>query len=242
MRLIDVSHPLHGGMTTVPGLPRVSVEPWTEMAAGDPFDTSKVIMSSHAGTHVDAPAHAIPGGRTIDELELERFCGPAVVVAVSRGVGEEITVQDILDSGPPPEAGDMLLLSTGWDSRFFHPEYHQHPSLDPAVAEWAVELGLSIVGTDTLSPDRPVNRARKDSDFPVHKILLGEEVLIIENLRGLASAVDRRVLAYAFPVLVRGGDAGAVRVVLDLDVPPRDKMQDDRNETLEVPDRGSAHE
>ena len=74
---------------------------------------------------------------------------------------------------------------------------------------------MTLLALDIVTPDLPHRRRDETFDYPVHKILLGNEVLIAENLADLSAVSGRRVLAHAFPLIVRGGDAGHVRIVLD---------------------------
>lgn len=215
MRLIDVSHALFSDMPGIPSLPPVAVTPLTSLAEGSPLAVSQLTLASHSGTHIDAPAHAVAGGATIDEIPPERFIGPGVVTQVDCGPDDEVTVDQILASGPAPQRGDMLLIATGWDAHF-HDSYHRHPSLHPDVGDWAVEIGLNLVGVDTLTPDLAVSRRPEGFTFPLHRTLLGNDVLIAENLRGLLQAAGQRVTVHALPLAVRGCDAGPARIVLEL--------------------------
>jgi kynurenine formamidase len=214
--LLDVSHPLTTGMPIVSPLPDVRVEPLLSIKDGKPLNISLLTFASHAGTHIDAPSHAVEGAATIDEIPVERFCGPAVVAAVAATVDRPVTVRDILDSAPAPRPGDMVFVSTGWDERYGTPDYFDHPALAEEVGDWAVEQRLSMIGTDTLTPEVPVARRPAGFAFPLHRRMLGNDVLIAENLRGLRPAAGRRVMAYAFPIRIARGDAGPARVVLDL--------------------------
>jgi kynurenine formamidase len=214
-RIIDVSHALWAGMPRIPVLPEVEVCPVTAIEAGDPLNISMLHVATHAGTHIDAPSHAIAGARTIDEIPPERFIGSGVVVGVRRGAGEEIGVDDVLAGGPRPNRGDMVLLATGWDAKFESEAYHDHPALAPALARWLVEEGVTLVGIDCITVDLPTRRRGAGFDFPVHRTLLGAEVLIAENLRGLAPLAGARVRVYAAPIAVRGGDGGHVRMLVE---------------------------
>ena len=218
--LLDVSHRLSTGMPVVAPLPEVRVEPFLRLADGKPLNISMLTFASHAGTHIDAPAHAFEGAATIDQIPVERFRAPAVVAAVHASVHRRVTVADILEAAPAPRRGDMLFISTGWDEEYGTPGYFDHPALDEEVGDWAVQEGLSMVGTDTLTPELPVARRPAGFAFPLHRTLLGNDVLIAENLRGLRPASGQRVMAYAFPVLIEAGDAGPARVVLDTDGVP----------------------
>ncbi|GFG52687.1 cyclase family protein [Mycolicibacterium agri] len=212
--LLDVSQPLHTGMPKAAPLSDVRVEPVLRIKDGDALDTSELSMPSHAGTHVDAPSHAIDGGATIDEIPTDRFLGPAVVSAVRCEPGEVIGISHVLDGGPEPTAGDMLFLDTGWGARFFDDSYYDHPSLEPELAQWLVDKGVKLLAVDMITPDLAHARRSEGFDYPVHKILLGNDVLIAENLSDMSAFAGRRVFAYAFPLIVRGGDAGHARIVL----------------------------
>jgi kynurenine formamidase len=214
-KLVDVSHAIWTGMPRIPVLPEVEVCPVTQIADGKPLNISMLHLATHAGTHIDAPSHALAGARTIDEIPVEKFIGPGVVIGVQRGAGDEITVADVLAGGQRPRRGDMVLLSTGWDEKFASEDYHDHPALAPELARWLVEEGVTLVGVDCITVDLPTGRRGPGFDFPVHRTLLGAEVLIAENLRGLAPLVGTRVQVYGQPIAVRGGDAGHVRMLVE---------------------------
>ncbi|NEK58247.1 cyclase family protein [Geodermatophilus sabuli] len=212
-KLIDLSHAISAGMTRYPLQPDVEIE-----VLGSRLRAHVLHVGSHVGTHIDAPVHAIDGGRRMADLPLERFWGTAVVSSVSRGPGEVITLQDVLDGGPAAEPGEALLLHTGWDEHFADAEaYEDHPWLHQDVADWAVERRLTMVGVDMFSPDQPIDRREDNANFqyPVHRTLLGNDVLITENLTNLGEVGGQRGRFYAFPVLTAfpGGDAGHTRFV-----------------------------
>lgn len=213
---IDISHPLWHGMPKLSLLPEVELDTYAKLSDGAHVTSSVLTVPLHAGTHIDAPCHIVEGGKSIDQIPQERFQGPGVVATVRRKPGELITVDDVLNGGPAPQRGDMLLINSGWGELFESPQYHDHPSVDPELADWAVELGLSLVGVDFISPDLPLSRRENPPDLKVHKTLLGNDVLIAENLVGLYRVPPQRLNVYSFPVLVRGGDAGHARIFIEL--------------------------
>ena len=215
MSLVDISHQLWPGMPKIPILPEVERHQVASIADGAPLNISAITLALHVGTHIDAPAHAVDGAKTIDELPIERFAGSAVVAKVDRKPGEEITVDDVLAGGPAPERGEFLLVATGWSDKFLSPDYADHPSLSPELAAWCVEQGVPFVGVDMITPDLPVHRRGEGFDFPVHRTLLGAEVLIAENLTNLDAIAGQRVHVHAYPLAIRGGDAGPARVVAE---------------------------
>jgi kynurenine formamidase len=200
---------------------RYPLQPDVEITVlGSRLKAHVATVGSHIGTHVDAPIHAIDGGKRMEELDMARFRGTAVVSSVHREAGEVITIADILAGGPEPQAGETLLVHTGWD-KLFHDAvaYEDHPWLADEVGPWAVAKGLNMVGIDCFSPDQPIERRTDDSVFtyPIHRSLLGAEILIIENLVNLAAASGKRGNFWAFPVytLAPGGDAGHIRFMFE---------------------------
>lgn len=213
---LDASQPLWTGMPKLPGLPDVSVCPVTEIAQGRPLNISRLDAATHAGTHVDAPRHIVADGTPIDEVPLDRLCGPGVVVPVERSAGEAITVEDVLATGAEVAPGSVVLLATGWGRRFTDEGYFDHPHLSLQLAEWLVARQVRMVGVDCCTVDVAVGRRDSTFDYPVHRALLGNGIPIIENLADVSAASGRPVTVCAFPLAVRGGDAAHARVVLAL--------------------------
>lgn len=216
MRL-DASQTIAAGMPRIHVLPEVRIEPVTRIAEGRPLNICELHLATHAGTHIDAPLHAFDGARGIDEMPLEQFYGPGVVVPVSAEAGEEITVDVVEGSGAGVRDGDIVLLSTGWADKFHDAAYADHPYPSKELAAWLVERRVKMLGVDCITVDAPTSQRGSAFAYPVHRTLLGAEVLIIENLASMRPAEGRRVQVYAFPLKVARGDAGHARVVLEWD-------------------------
>jgi len=171
--------------------------------------------ATHVGTHVDAPRHFVPGGKTIDDLALDRFERDGVVLDVEREDPERITVADLEAADGRVKEGDVVLLRTGWGEKYPTPAYERYPWLDAAVGDWLLERGISMLAVDTPSPDRPREMRPDDWDeYPIHRTLLPAEVLIAEHLRIPATLSGTRVEVRAFPLAFRGGDGAPVRFVV----------------------------
>ena len=212
--LLDVTQTIADGMPCIPVLPDVRIEQVTSIASGRPLNISQLHLATHAGTHIDAPLHAVNSGRGIDELPLETFTGSGAVVTIRRGAGEQIPLSDVLDAAVGVRRGDILLLHTGWADLFHEEDYADHPYPSVELARWCVDTGIKMLGVDCITVDQPVSRRQSGFAYPVHRTLRGNEVLIIENLASLREAADTRVEVYAFPLKVERGDAGHARVVL----------------------------
>lgn len=197
-------------LTPVPGLPGFTAEPvHTHVQHGR--SNTRITLATHLGTHVDAPYHFVPEGATIDLVPLERLVGRGILADLRRFAqpGQPLTLDAVryaLREAWPWEA--IVLLWTGWAQREMgSPAYYQnHPFLAPEAAQWLKEQGVSAVGVDF-----PVDQS--GSGFPVHHILLGADIPLIENLVNLDALVGKTFEVYAFPVKIGGGDGAPARVV-----------------------------
>lgn len=214
MTLIDLSRMIYAGMPKIPILPEVEFHPLMRIADGAPLNISELKMATHIGTHVDAPWHFVEQGRTIDQIPLDQLCGTASVVSVTRGPGEAIPASDFEDFDV--RAGDIVLLHTGWDAKFESPDYLTHPYLSDGAAQWLVDKRVKLIGMDLITPDMPPGMRPPGFTYPVHHILLENDVLIAENLANMGELVGRRVQAYLFPLKIRDSDAGQTRAVAEV--------------------------
>lgn len=209
-RWVDLSQPIYEGMPHGHVVPGPTLKSLQTSASAD-FSMMEYRGGTHLGTHVDAPVHFVPGGKTIDQLSLDRFAGEGVVVPIARPGKEGFSVTDVEQTGLEIRAGDILLFKTGWGAKWGRQDYHLHPYLEEELAHWLVERGAKMVGVDFVTPDMPFPLRHKDFAYPIHRTLLGAEVLIIENLN-LAPLAPGRYLVQAFPILLRGADAAPARV------------------------------
>ena len=205
MALIDISVPIQAGMVVCEGDPPVQVQSHLAMARGDYADVSRLVLGSHTGTHVDAPAHFIPGGATVDQLPLGALVGPAAVVEVAAaGI---ITRGDLEGLGSPPAA--RLLLKTRNSSRGSPGHFATADvALDDSAAEWAVEQGLRLIGIDGLSIE-----GWQAPGYPVHRRLLGAGVVILEGL-DLSGVRPGTYELLCLPLRLEGLDGAPCRALL----------------------------
>jgi kynurenine formamidase len=215
MPLVDLSQPIWAGMPRIHVLPEVDLQPVRRIAQGHPLNISELKLATHAGTHVDAPWHFVENGRTIDQVPLDDLCGSAVVVPVDRGAREAIPAADLEASPEPIQPGDIVVLATGWGARFESAEYEEHPYVSVEAAQWLVDRRVKMLGLDLITVDLPQAMRPTPFGYPVHHLLLGNNVLIIENLTNLQPLRGRRVMLYAFPLAIRGADGAQARVVAE---------------------------
>ncbi|GAA4910968.1 cyclase family protein [Nonomuraea thailandensis] len=200
MTLLDLSAPIETGMPVYPGDPEVSVGP-ALTAARDGVNVLSLHLGSHSGTHVDAPFHLDDSLPTLDELPLERFHGPAVVVD-ARGLGAGSAIGPERFEHIDPEV--IVLVATGWPFGA-----RDHPFLSAQAAALLAGRGVRTVGIDALSVDPTPADA-----FPAHEALLRAHAVIAENLYGLDRLIgEREIEVSMFPLRIAGGDGSPVRAV-----------------------------
>ncbi len=205
----DLTHPIRSGMPVFPGDPPVSVDPHATVA-DDGYRVTALSCGSHTGTHVDAPSHTEPEGRTIDDFPVSRFVREAVLVDLrDRGPRERIRPADL----PTADAG-AVVLRTGWETHWGDETSLDHPFLTPAAASHCVERGYDVA-IDALNVDpTPTEDAPDDepAGVPAHHELLGNDCLIVENLTNLGAVPDRFELSM-LPLKIHGGDGAPVRAI-----------------------------
>jgi kynurenine formamidase len=204
MTMIDLSHAVRTDMPVFPGDPAVSLRPADALA---PWRVTELTLGTHSGTHIDAAAHYVPGGTSIDLYPLERFVLPAYVVRVDAGGGSAIEWPSLAGLLPDDLTGSAVLLHTGWDRHWGDARAVYHPFLGEAAAAGLVERGVGLVGTDALNID-----ATEPATTHAHATLLGADVLVVENLTGLAALAPGRPYTCAFvPLKLAAADGSPIR-------------------------------
>ena len=157
LEFYELSH--RWGMYTpiFPGYEEIKLERITHHAKQGVM-THKITTIFHTSTHVNAPVHLIPAGQAVGDLALERFFGTGVVLSIAKQKWELIEPDDLEKATPKVEAGDIVLINTGWHRRYADSkEYFGHaPGLSKAAAEWLVKKKVKMVGVDTACVDHPL--------------------------------------------------------------------------------------
>ena len=216
MRLVDLSQVFRPGMMSgvADDAPEVSVQiRGVKSVERDGINGMQFVVGNHAGTHVDAPLHVVPGGRTIAAVDLSQVFGPAVVLDMRKGDDAPITAEDLKRSGAI-RTGDMVLLETGWSEFVGTPRYRDHhPYVNQDAAEWLVRRHIRAIGIDASSLDMPRAIRRPGFRHDTLRILLGAGIPVIHGLANLAAIRGCRCTAAAFPIVFDGADGGPARVV-----------------------------
>jgi len=187
-----------------------------------------VTMSLHFATHMDAPWHMVETGKRLDEIRIAELIGEAVIVDVSdthgpaRGDAGEISLEEVqraLSShGNTVRGGDALVVHTGWSALYasdpsrYYAGYH---TLSPAACDWAVKTGIRLLGIDAPDVDPPKSYQVMPFTPANHRMLLGHDVYVIENVGGeVAALVNERVLLIPAPMKLGGEYASGAPVRL----------------------------
>ena len=211
--ILDLTMPFSEKTIPVPGHPYPRFEPLT-LLERDGVRNTTMTISIHTGTHIDAPSHFIEDGATIDEIPIDRFYRPGVRLDL-RGMaqpGAPITLEHLNEAGfDPSEArGAILMLASGWTDQAWESErlHETNPYLAQDAAEAIAAASPSALGLDFAVDDT--------KPWPNHTILLGEEILLIENLMRLPELPRDGFDVMAFPLKLVGENGGPSRVVAEL--------------------------
>jgi arylformamidase len=191
---------------------------------------NRFTLADHVGTHVDAPSHIIRGGADVDELDIDRLVGPAVVLDMrSADPDHGYTAEDFEHASPHVEPGDIVLLYSGYEDCGPEDRIHQ-TYVTPDGAGWLVNHDVSAVGCepgglehcwDGLHTHNWDDVTVKETPWPTHQILLAKDIYIIEGLTNLDRILGRRVMFSALPLKIPGLSGSPVRAVA-WPLPPTD--------------------
>ena len=207
MRAVDLTHTFANGMPVFPGLPEPAFEPIANVE-DDGYAMTSYRMLNHIGTHVDAPAHQIAGGDTLDEIGLERLVTDAVTIDVSqRDPHGAVSLAELEPHLDRVRAGDIVLFYSDNARNYGTDAYWtgwSYPDADAARA--LIDRGISAIGFDGPSAD-PVD----STTYDLHRIWLGAGRMILENVNNLDLLPERSQIVVA-PMKVAGANGAPARI------------------------------
>lgn len=210
-RTIDLSHQIESGMITHPGLPAPIVCDFLSRAdsrarysGGAEFHIGRIDMVANTGTYIDSPFHRFADGKDISELALAELVDMrCVVIRISEGAPKAITPDAFAGVNV---RGAAVLVHTGWDTLWRRPEYLvSNPFLTEDAAIHLADQGAALVGIDAVNID-----SLEDGRRPVHTVLLGRAIPIVEHLCNLGAVRDGARF-FAAPVAAKGMGTFPVR-------------------------------
>jgi arylformamidase len=203
IRWIDIGTSIEPDLVVWPGDPKIAIEQLATVAK-DGYNLTKISLSAHSGTHMDAPFHYLSKGKTIDQIDVNRLIGEVKVFQIDSKV---VSAKDLMNL--EIEEGDNIFLKTinseqDWQNMPFLKDFVY---IDESAARYLVEKKINMIGIDYLSIAHPENGVE------VHRILLANEVVIVEGLR-LKEINEGNYEMICLPMKIKGGDGAPVRVVL----------------------------
>ncbi len=204
MTYLDLTQLFTDDMPVYPGDPKVELKQ-TAFFEKDGFNDFRIETNMHVGTHIDAPLHMIAGGKRICEYPPEKFIGSGHLIDVR---GKEVVGTEVI-ADVSIAVGDIILFRSDFDKQYGEETYFtKYPEISRALAEALIERGVSMIGLDWASPDR--------MPYETHKLLLGQDILIIENLINFEKLPARGSFrVFAFPLRL-DTEAAPARVIAEI--------------------------
>ena len=191
MKLYDISREISPNMTFYSPDDEMKVNEVMQLKNGDMCNLTRYEFSGHMGTHIDTPLHFIDGGTSCDNIDLQHFYGKAKVI---QSIKTNVSKEDLIHTDI--QAGDIILLNTGGKV------------LTADAATYLAEMKIKTVGIDSLSVDE-----YGSEDFPVHSILLKNDIAIIEGL-DLDKVPQGIYDISALPLKFKNGNGSPIRAIL----------------------------
>lgn len=214
MKWVDITRTLGVDTVAYPDDDPPVLERVLRLDRGDPFNLTRLAMTTHTGTHLDAPRHFFQAGAALDELPPDRFILEAVVV--SSPAARAVTAAELAPHRFA--AGQAVLFKTRngtLDRSAFHADYVH---LSPGAARYLADQGVALVGIDYLSVDPygagpGAGEESGHGDFPAHRILLGAGCLILEDV-DLRAVPPGRYLLVCLPLRLHRAEGAPCRALL----------------------------
>jgi kynurenine formamidase len=219
MKLIDLTHTLSSDTVSWDGDCGFNLSTTTDYIDCTPpnlFRVQKIEMRAGMGTHMDAPAHCIPGGKTIDALPLTDLVTECIVIDVSKEADEkyvampEVVARFEEKYGMIPQ-GSFVIFYTGWSMRWDNKEKYrnnlQFPSIHEDTAKLLLERNIAGLGVDTLSADTGKN------GFPVHRAILSAGKYLVENIANANTLPSVGAKICVLPIKIKEGTEAPVRLL-----------------------------
>jgi len=211
MKIIDLTLTVSDEIPTFPGSPQPSFIPW-ENVKEDGYNLELLFLSTHTGTHMDAPYHFLEKGAKIHEISLKKLVSETVLIKSKKKDGESITKIDIQKFEKKHGKIDdfsSVIFYTGWQRNLQKKYYFtKNPGLSVSAAKYLASKKINLVGIDSPSID-----LGKDSKFSVHQIFAKKGMLIVENLASLEKIKSSKFHLVVLPLKLKNATGSPVRAI-----------------------------
>jgi len=211
MKIIDLTLTVSDEIPTFPGSPQPSFIPW-ENVKEDGYNLELLFLSTHTGTHMDAPYHFLEKGAKIHEISLKKLVSEAVLIKSKKNGGESITkidIQKFEKKHGKITSFSSVIFYTGWQKNLQKKYYFtKNPGLSVSAAKYLASKKINLVGIDSPSID-----LGKDSKFSVHQIFAKKGMLIVENLANLEKIKSSKFHLVVLPLKLKNATGSPVRAI-----------------------------
>ena len=208
---IDLTLTISENLPTFPGSPKPKFIPW-EKIIPDGYNLELLFLSSHTGTHMDAPYHFLEKGRTIDKIPTNRLASDAILIKLKKGPGQAISKKDIIafeSKNQKIPDNSTIVFRTDWSKNLSKKSYFEkNPGLSADAAKYLASKKINLVGIDSPSIDLGT-----DSKFSVHHILSKNNILIVENLTNLDKIKNSKFKLVVLPLKLKNATGSPVRAI-----------------------------
>ena len=209
MKVIDLTLTVSEKIPTFPGSPKPHFIEW-ETIPKDGYNLELLFLSTHTGTHIDAPFHFVKNGKKIHEIKPERLVNEAVLIRIGKNSNRSISKTDIQNfeqKNGRIENGSTVIFHTGWQKNLNKEFYFtKNPGLSVSAAKYLVSKKINMVGIDSPSIDLGT-----DSKFSVHHILAKNNILIVENLANLNKIKSNNFHLITSPLKLKNATGSPIR-------------------------------
>ena len=211
MKVIDLTLTISEQIPTFPGSPKPNFINW-ETLEKDGYNLELLFLSSHTGTHIDAPYHFLKNGQKIHQIVTRRLVTEAILIKIRKEANQSITKADIQKferKFGKIDDGSTVIFHTGWQKNLKKESYFlKNPGLAVSAAKYLSSKKINLVGIDSPSID-----LGKDSKFSVHHILAKNGILIVENLANLEKINSKMFHLIVAPLKLKNATGSPVRAM-----------------------------
>ncbi len=215
MKVIDLTLTISENIPTFPGSPQPNFISW-ENIEKDGYNLELLFLSSHTGTHIDAPYHFLKKGQKIHQIVIKRLVTEAVLIKIRKSADQAITKTDIERFEKKHgiiDDGSTIIFHTGWQKNLQKKSYFlRNPGLAVSGARYLASKKINLVGIDSPSID-----LGKDGKFSVHHILAKNGILIVENLANLEKIHSEKFHLIVAPLKLKNATGSPVRAMALVD-------------------------
>lgn len=211
MNHLDLTLTISKSIPNFPGSPSPQFITWSTIEDGG-YNLELLFLSTHTGTHIDAPYHFAKNGEKIHQIPLSRLTGEALLIKIKKTKGQEITKKDLLEfeqKNGKIKSNSSIIFFTNWQRNLNKKFYFtNNPGLSKLAADYLVSKKINLIGIDSPSIDMGTNK-----DFVAHKIFAQNNILIVENLSNLEKIPSLKFDFIILPLKLKDATGSPVRAI-----------------------------